>query len=642
MSHAFGRPSSGKRQVIDLCEDDPPRLPKAARRAGPSSSSQVIQLDDDDAPSVGRGGAGSSAGGHPTSAAEYLSLQVEELEAKLETQRTEGRAALETLRKEAAAERDAAVQTALREAEDKAAGERQAAVVSAVAAERRDCVKLERKTTDAEFGCRLMAARHAIGLLIEKHHFRGKDGVTFKWQVGLRAGEEFAFLLGGKGLGEDFAPEKAHHANTGMRLMQQRAFSATYVTYTGQAGMDYGGLTAHLFAAFFDAAFDPAAGLFAGDDGAKLRPLLPPDSADDDACAAHFERLRAVGKVLLKCCIFELAVGEQLATVVFAHLLDEYRPMCTRHALSVDAALEMLDEIDAPLAASFRGMLEWDEATYEDPEKYTDCDVEDIASPEALERAGLPDGVTAATLHASKLNVANAPAVIKAGCIQRLLFDRWERGDKAGTTRSLEPAYRALRDGFVLRASDKLRAGMPDSVRAAVDARGLGCLDTLPTLQLFTPKELAGYICGSSHISASDLDDSIDWMPDPKKRAERGFEGAHARMPEMLRACIVRPGEGGGAEGGDDDGEHGTFSAEQRLQLFRWVTGRRALPRAMDPITIHLLSSAGGDEEGWLPRAHTCFNRLDIPPYKDRAALRIGLLRALENDRLQGGAFHEE
>ena len=114
----------------------------------------------------------------------------------------------------------------------------------------------------------------------------------------------------------------------------------------------------------------------------------------------------------------------------------------------------------------------------------------------------------------------------------------------------------------------------------------------------------------------------------------------------MLRACIVRPGEGGGAEGGaeggDDDGEDGTFSAGQRLQLFRWVTGRRALPRAMDPITIHLLSSAGGDEEGWLPRAHTCFNRLDIPPYKDRAALRVGLLRALENDRLQGGAFHEE
>ena len=34
--------------------------------------------------------------------------------------------------------------------------------------------------------------------------------------------------------------------------------------------------------------------------------------------------------------------------------------------------------------------------------------------------------------------------------------------------------------------------------------------------------------------------------------------------------------------------------------------------------------------EAWLPRSHTCFNRLDLPPYKSYEQLREKMLYAIE------------
>lgn len=38
-------------------------------------------------------------------------------------------------------------------------------------------------------------------------------------------------------------------------------------------------------------------------------------------------------------------------------------------------------------------------------------------------------------------------------------------------------------------------------------------------------------------------------------------------------------------------------------------------------------------DENWLPRSHTCFNRLDLPPYKSYEQLREKLTMAIEETR---------
>ena len=35
-------------------------------------------------------------------------------------------------------------------------------------------------------------------------------------------------------------------------------------------------------------------------------------------------------------------------------------------------------------------------------------------------------------------------------------------------------------------------------------------------------------------------------------------------------------------------------------------------------------------KETWLPRSHTCFNRLDLPPYESYQQLRDRMIRAIE------------
>jgi hypothetical protein len=35
-------------------------------------------------------------------------------------------------------------------------------------------------------------------------------------------------------------------------------------------------------------------------------------------------------------------------------------------------------------------------------------------------------------------------------------------------------------------------------------------------------------------------------------------------------------------------------------------------------------------KEGWLPRSHTCFNRLDLPPYRSYEQLAEKLTAAIE------------
>ena len=65
------------------------------------------------------------------------------------------------------------------------------------------------------------------------------------------------------------------------------------------------------------------------------------------------------------------------------------------------------------------------------------------------------------------------------------------------------------------------------------------------------------------------------------------------------------------------------FNDEQRTRLLQFSTGSarvpaqgfKALQRNDGKYQKFTLDSAGG-VDGWLPQAHTCFNRLDMPQYE--------------------------
>ncbi|XP_045497074.1 E3 ubiquitin-protein ligase SMURF2 [Colias croceus] len=81
------------------------------------------------------------------------------------------------------------------------------------------------------------------------------------------------------------------------------------------------------------------------------------------------------------------------------------------------------------------------------------------------------------------------------------------------------------------------------------------------------------------------------------------------------------------------------FDAEMRARLLQFVTGSRRVPlagfRALQGstgaaaprlFTLHLVADATPDS---LPKAHTCFNRLDLPPYPTKEKLHDKLKQAV-------------
>lgn len=83
-----------------------------------------------------------------------------------------------------------------------------------------------------------------------------------------------------------------------------------------------------------------------------------------------------------------------------------------------------------------------------------------------------------------------------------------------------------------------------------------------------------------------------------------------------------------------------SYSEEQRARLLQFVTGSPRLPLqgfkalqgttgATDPrlFTINIVEGSSLDN---LPQAHTCFNRIDLPPYESLEKLSEKLTQAIE------------
>uniref|UniRef100_A0A1I8G954 E3 ubiquitin-protein ligase n=1 Tax=Macrostomum lignano TaxID=282301 RepID=A0A1I8G954_9PLAT len=152
---------------------------------------------------------------------------------------------------------------------------------------------------------------------------------------------------------------------------------------------------------------------------------------------------------------------------------------------------------------------------------------------------------------------------------------------------------------FVDRVKDQMAAFM----------RGFSELIDPRFIQIFDAAELELLLCGLQDIDVN------DWKRNTLFKGD--YDPNHPVIINFWRAVY-------------------SFNNETRARLLQFVTGTSRVP--MNGFS-ELWGSNGPQKftiERWgspdqLPRAHTCFNRMDLPPYSDYDSLRTKLVQAIEN-----------
>ncbi|XP_047237496.1 NEDD4-like E3 ubiquitin-protein ligase WWP2 isoform X1 [Girardinichthys multiradiatus] len=147
--------------------------------------------------------------------------------------------------------------------------------------------------------------------------------------------------------------------------------------------------------------------------------------------------------------------------------------------------------------------------------------------------------------------------------------------------------------------------GVEEQTKAFLD--GFNEVVPLEWLRYFDEKELELMLCGMQEI------DLADWQ---KNTIYRHYTKNSKQIQWFWQ--VVKD-----------------MDNEKRIRLLQFVTGTCRLP--VGGFT-ELIGSNGAQKfcidkvgkETWLPRSHTCFNRLDLPPYRSLEQLREKLLFAIE------------
>ncbi|XP_074843096.1 NEDD4-like E3 ubiquitin-protein ligase WWP1 [Carettochelys insculpta] len=156
-----------------------------------------------------------------------------------------------------------------------------------------------------------------------------------------------------------------------------------------------------------------------------------------------------------------------------------------------------------------------------------------------------------------------------------------------------------------LMAEWRFSRGVREQTKAFLD--GFNEVVPLQWLQYFDEKELEVMLCGMQEV------DLADWQ---RNTVYRHYTRNSKQI--MWFWQFVK----------DTDNE-------VRMRLLQFVTGTCRLPLGG---FAELMGSNGPQKfciekvgkETWLPRSHTCFNRLDLPPYKSYEQLKEKLLFAIE------------
>uniref|UniRef100_A0A8C5QSI2 HECT-type E3 ubiquitin transferase n=1 Tax=Leptobrachium leishanense TaxID=445787 RepID=A0A8C5QSI2_9ANUR len=162
------------------------------------------------------------------------------------------------------------------------------------------------------------------------------------------------------------------------------------------------------------------------------------------------------------------------------------------------------------------------------------------------------------------------------------------------------------KEEFIMLLTDwRFTRGVEEQTNAFLD--GFNEVVPLEWLRYFDEKELELMLCGMQEI------DLNDWQ---KNTIYRHYTKTSKQVQWFWQ--VVKE-----------------MDNEKRIRLLQFVTGTCRLP--VGGFT-ELIGSNGPQKfcidkvgkDTWLPRSHTCFNRLDLPPYKSYEQLKEKLLFAIE------------
>ncbi|XP_007442035.1 NEDD4-like E3 ubiquitin-protein ligase WWP2 isoform X1 [Python bivittatus] len=162
------------------------------------------------------------------------------------------------------------------------------------------------------------------------------------------------------------------------------------------------------------------------------------------------------------------------------------------------------------------------------------------------------------------------------------------------------------KEEYIMLLTDwRFTRGVEEQTKAFLD--GFNEVAPLEWLRYFDEKELELMLCGMQEIDLS------DWQ---KNTIYRHYTKSSKQIQWFWQ--VVKE-----------------MDNEKRVRLLQFVTGTCRLPVGG---FAELIGSNGPQKfcidkvgkETWLPRSHTCFNRLDLPPYKSYEQLKEKLLYAVE------------
>ncbi|VFV29872.1 nedd4-like e3 ubiquitin-protein [Lynx pardinus] len=180
------------------------------------------------------------------------------------------------------------------------------------------------------------------------------------------------------------------------------------------------------------------------------------------------------------------------------------------------------------------------------------------------------------------------------------------------TTHELKEGGESIRvteenkEEYIMLLTDwRFTRGVEEQTKAFLD--GFNEVAPLEWLRYFDEKELELMLCGMQEIDMS------DWQ---KNTIYRHYTKNSKQIQWFWQ--VVKE-----------------MDNEKRIRLLQFVTGTCRLPVGG---FAELIGSNGPQKfcvdkvgkETWLPRSHTCFNRLDLPPYKSYEQLKEKLLYAIE------------
>jgi hypothetical protein len=192
------------------------------------------------------------------------------------------------------------------------------------------------------------------------------------------------------------------------------------------------------------------------------------------------------------------------------------------------------------------------------------------------------------------------------------LVELVERGSEVLVSYDRAFEYSCMVETFRLNESEKQYAAI---------RRGMSTVVPLNLLNLFSWKQVESMVCGAADIDVEVL------------KGKTEYENVNADAPHIRYFWEILK----------------EITPKDRSQFLRFVWGRSRLPvnREFKKFKITQLNK-GGNPDGYMPVAHTCFFQIDLPPYSSKEIMKEKFLyaithcQAIDLDRIADGGWEED